>query len=93
MIHTSEIITATEENQYDDQAAAISLQELSSSSIRQQRNPEEDALHEIETNDPALAEYGVWNDVWSMWGEQQLLPYTLGNTYDFSAELLSHQPI
>lgn len=92
MIHSSGVTTESREINHNDQAAAISLQELSSSSMYQQRNPEEDPLH-IETSDTALTEYGVWNDVWSIWGEQQILPYALGTTDDFSADLQSHQSI
>ncbi|TVY52771.1 putative transcriptional regulatory protein, partial [Lachnellula cervina] len=68
-----------------DQAAAISLQELSSAGIHQQRNlPEQTQPREID--DPALAEYGIWNEVWPMWGEQQLLSFAPSNAYEFNSE-------
>lgn len=65
--------------------AAISLQELSHSHVRQQ----EQTVMETGLEGDVSA-YDHWNEIWPLWGEQQSIPFAVGGIpFDYNLDLLS----
>jgi hypothetical protein len=78
-----------EEVNHADQMAAASLHELSSAGMYQNQSLSEQPVLDGEVHNGNLSEYGIWNDFWSMLGEEQALSFALGNGDEYNAGLRS----
>ena len=76
-------LATSNDDHHIEQAAAMGLQELSSSNINHRQQPTEMLSSNISRG--SMQGYEIWNtEEWPIWGEQQFLPFAAGGLpFDF----------